>query len=67
MDWVWISAAIFTVWAVLRVIGAERQHRLQELIIRIAIQDAEAPPRPQKSGLSTPPTASPAVRSKAAR
>jgi hypothetical protein len=67
MDWVWILAAIFTVWAVLRVIGAERQRRLQELMIQIAIQQAEGPARPQKS---TPPLsapAAPAVRSKAAR
>jgi len=67
MDWVWILAAIFTAWAVLRVIGAERQRRLQELLIQIAIEQAEAPARPQKSGLSATPPASPPVRSKAAR
>ena len=67
MDWVWILAAIFTAWAVLRVIGAERQRRLQELMIRIAIQQAEAPPRGPKSSSPAAPPAAPAVRSKAAR
>jgi hypothetical protein len=45
MDWVWILGATFSVWAVLRVIGAERQRRLHELIVQIAIQQAEEPPR----------------------
>ena len=67
MDWVWILAAIFTTWAVLRVIGAERQRRLQELMIQIAIQQAEAPPRGLKSNPPIAPPAAPAVRSKAAR
>jgi hypothetical protein len=75
MDWVWILGAIFSVWAVLRVIGAERQRRLHELIIQIAIQQAEEPPRrlvrPASSAPSatppTPATSAPAVRSKAVR
>ena len=75
MDWVWILGAIFSVWAVLRVIGAERQRRLHELIVRIAIQQAEEPPRRSlrpspPASPATPPTAAtsaPAVRSKAAR
>ena len=67
MDWVWILAAIFTAWAVLRVIGAERQRRLQELIIRTAIQQADAPPRVLKSPVPAAPPTAPAVRSKAVR
>ena len=45
MDWVWILGAIFSTWAVLRVIGAERQRRLHELMIQIAIQQVDEPPR----------------------
>jgi hypothetical protein len=67
MDWVWILAAMFTAWAVLRVIGAERQRRLQELLIQIALEQAEAPSRAQKLGPSAMPATPPPVRSKAAR
>ena len=76
MDWVWILGAIFCVWAVLRVIGAERQRRLHELMIHIAIQQAEEPPRriirpptpatPAAAPLAPGASADP-VRSKAAR
>ena len=74
-DWVWILGAIFSVWAVLRVIGAERQRRLHELMIQIAIQQAEEPPRrslrPSPPVAPAVPTASEAsaapVRSKATR
>ena len=67
MDWVWILAAIFTAWAILRVIGAERQRRLQELMIQLAIQQAESSGRSQKSTPPGAPPTSPPVRSKAAR
>jgi hypothetical protein len=70
MDWVWILAAIFTVWAVLRVIGAERQRRLHELLVQIAVQQAEEPARkPVRPSLPAPTSVAPAdaVRSKAAR
>jgi hypothetical protein len=75
MDWVWILGAIFSAWAVLRVIGAERQRRLHELMIQIAIQQAEEPPRrsvrpstPPAPTVPVAPTASASpVRSKAAR
>jgi hypothetical protein len=75
MDWIWILGVTFSVWAVLRVIGAERQRRLHELIVQIAIQQAEEPPR--RVARPTPPVATatpvsgtspaPAVHSKAAR
>jgi hypothetical protein len=67
MDWVWILAAIFTAWAVLRVIGAERQRRLQELTIQAAIQQGEAPARGVKSPSPAAHPTAPAVRSKAVR
>lgn len=75
MDWVWTLGAIFSTWAVLRVIGAERQRRLHELMIQIAIQQAEEPPRrlirpspPAPPATPPAPAASAApVRSKAAR
>jgi hypothetical protein len=75
MDWVWILGAIFSAWAVLRVIGAERQRRLHELIIQIAIQQAEEPPRRlvrpsppvAPAAPSAPATSADRVRSKAAR
>jgi hypothetical protein len=63
MDWIWIAAGVFSVWALLRVIGAERQRRLHELMIQIAVQDAEEPRR----GARAPATPAPAVRSKATR
>jgi hypothetical protein len=75
MDWVWILGVIFSVWAVLRVIGAERQRRVHELIIQIAVQQAEEPPR--RIARPTPPVApatpapspssAPPVHSKATR
>jgi len=67
MDWLWILAAIFTGWAVLRVIGAERQRRMQQLMIQLGVQQADSPARGQKSTSPAAPPAAPAVRSKAAR
>jgi hypothetical protein len=75
MDCVWILGAIFSVWAVLRVIGAERQRRLHELIVQIAVQQAEEPPRrvvrptpPAPPGTPSPSgSPAPAVHSKATR
>ena len=67
MDWVWIAAAVVSVWALLRVIGAERQRRMNELILQIAIQQAEDPRRPTPSASPTAGAAAQAVRSKATR
>ena len=73
MDWLWVCGGIFSVWAVLRVIGAERQRRMHELIVQIAVQQAEEPVRrPTRPGAAIPPPAgtaapTPAVRSNATR
>jgi hypothetical protein len=67
MDWLWILAAIFTGWAVLRVIGAERQRRMQELMIQFGFQQPDSPARGQKSTSPVAPPAAAPVRSKAAR
>ena len=44
MDWLVISLfAVACAWAVLRVLGGERQRRLRDLEIRLAIDAAAAP------------------------
>ena len=68
MDWIWISGAIFSVWAVLRVIGAERQRRIQELTIQIGAQKAEEPRRGARPSAAAPTSfGAAAVRSKPTR
>jgi hypothetical protein len=67
MDWVWILAAIFCAWTVLRVIGAERVRRMNELIVQIAAQQAQEPPRPSKPAAPGAAHANTPVRPKAAR
>jgi hypothetical protein len=68
MDWVWILGAIFSAWTVLRVIGAERTRRMNELIVQLAIQESQEPQRaPRVSPPAAPVAALPPVRPKAAR
>jgi hypothetical protein len=55
MEWLWILCGLMCAWATLRIIGGERQRRLNDLLIALA----EASP--------PPPVAKDAVRSKAAR
>lgn len=70
MEWVWITGAAFSAWALLRVIGAERQRRLHEVVLRVEAErefaSSPRPPARAKPAISTPKPPAP-VGSKAAR
>lgn len=55
MEWLWILCGLICAWATLRIIGGERQRRLNDLLVALA---NNSPP---------PPAGNDAVRSKAAR
>jgi len=57
MDWLWLTCGLICAWATLRVIGAERERRVVQLLANH--DSAQAPPAPEPA---TPP-----VRSKAGR
>jgi hypothetical protein len=64
MTWIYITGAVISAWAALRVIGAERQRRIREIQYKLAHPPAPEPP--QNAG--RPPLAPiPTVRSKPAR
>ncbi len=67
MDYLVVIFAIVSAWAVLRVIGAERERRVREIAVRIALLPPPPPPPvPEKPPTPLPPLV-PAVRSKAGR
>jgi hypothetical protein len=66
MDLPWmIVFGVVCAWAVLRVLGAERERRLRELRYRIAVQAADhahAAASPEKANSDKPPVRSKVVR-----
>lgn len=67
MDYVLIIAAVVCAWAMLRVIGAERERRIRNMVYTIStLPSHEIPALPAK-GASHAAHAPPPVRSKAAR
>jgi hypothetical protein len=67
MEYAWIIGAVICAWAMLRVIGAERERRVRDMTYTLAAPPRTEPPAPAPKPASSNSHRPPAVRSKAAR